>query len=390
MQLDLIILLLSFILAVAAWIGHEVMLARSLVKIAAHVEQTKSQAMGLSDPESNPRTSVLVCVRDGQDCIGNLLEALKHQEFNGDWEVVVIDDDSSDETWRMLEDFQQNENAPFDLKIFQLRNTRPGKKEALQSAIDHAKGRTLVLTDADCLPSDFSWLERMVVPLEAGKDLVLGVSLPRLGRAKGVLGALQVWDALRIVRSYVGWLGKGHPYMGVGRNLALRAKIHPGFESHHDLASGDDDLAIQQLLSSGSYATVALLDRASQMDSELPKTARGWVRQKQRHWTTASRYTAGDRIRLILPQLLTVLCLVSGCLALVAGFRCGVLHIALWIVVAGMGSAWLVAVLTFRSIAKACQTPDQWLHFGWIQPIGACWVWMMAITMVFVPSKHKW
>ena len=45
MQLDLIILLLSFILAVAAWIGHEVMLARSLVKIAAHVEQTKSQAM---------------------------------------------------------------------------------------------------------------------------------------------------------------------------------------------------------------------------------------------------------------------------------------------------------------------------------------------------------
>ena len=79
MQLDLIIILLSFILAVAAWIGNEVMLARSLVKIAAHVEQTKSQAMGLSDSESNPSTSVLVCVRDGQDCIGNLLEALKHQ-----------------------------------------------------------------------------------------------------------------------------------------------------------------------------------------------------------------------------------------------------------------------------------------------------------------------
>jgi hypothetical protein len=172
--------------------------------------------------------------------------------------------------------------------------------------------------------------------------------------------------------------------------MAMRTEIHPGFEANFDLASGDDDLTIQQLLAVGSIVTVSLIDRESQVDSVLPKTAKSWFLQKQRHWTTAPRYSLGDRRRLIFPQVLTLLCLVFGGTALVSGFYDGVLHIALWIVGMGMGSAWLVAGLTFRSIAKACQTPDHWFHYGWLQPLGTGWMWIMAIMMAVLPSKRHW
>jgi glycosyltransferase involved in cell wall biosynthesis len=390
MHFTLIVLLSSYCIAVALWIAHEMHLTMGVVKISRNSRDQQAIEKTAVSSQSRLRLSVVVCIRNGQHDLLNLLEALERQKFEGDWEVIMVDDDSSDNTWQLLMEFKKKANVPFALKTFQLKNTHAGKKQALQFAIDHAAGSALVFTDVDCIPSSNVWLRRLAEPLEQGQDLVLGVSLPLLDRSPGFLGAFQAWDALRIVRSYVGWAFNGRPYMGVGRNMAMRTEIHPGFEANFDLASGDDDLTIQQLLAVGSRATVSLIDRESQVDSVLPKTAKSWFLQKQRHWTTAPRYSLGDRRRLIFPQVLTLLCLVFGGTALVSGFYDGVLHIALWIVGMGMGSAWLVAGLTFRSIAKACQTPDHWFHYGWLQPLGTGWMWIMAIMMAVLPSKRHW
>jgi hypothetical protein len=230
----------------------------------------------------------------------------------------------------------------------------------------------------------------MMEAMNQGRGLVLGVSLPLLSRAPGLLGALQAWDALRIARNYIGWSQCGYPYMGVGRNMAVRSSIYPKANAHLDLASGDDDLMVQQLLAAGHQQASVCLTRASQVDSKLPATASGWRNQKRRHWSTAPRYPMGNAFRLMLPQLLTVNGIVLGLLAAMLGSGDGVLHIVLWIVGIGMGSAWLVAFLTFRSIAKACQAPDHWSHYGWLQPFGTGWTWMMAITMAVIPSRDQW
>ena len=390
MHSTLIVLLSSYTIAIALWIAQEMYLTNGVVKMAESGGNPKAEKKTVVTTELRPQVSVVVCIRDGQVHLMNLLEALEQQKFERDWEVIMVDDGSTDDTWQLLIDYQKSRSGAFALKIFQLKNTRSGKKQALQFAIDQASGSALIFTDVDCVPSSDIWLHRLAEPLDQGQDLVLGVSLPLLDRSPGFVGAIQAWDALRIVRSYIGWAEKGRPYMGVGRNMAMRAEIHPGFEANADLASGDDDLAIQRLLATESVATFSLIGRESQVDSVLPKTPQGWYRQKQRHWTTAPRYSMGDRLRLIFPQVLSLICLVLGITALVKGLHDGVLHIALWIVGLGMGLAWLVAGLTFRSIAKACQTPDRWLHYGWLQPLGTGWMWMMAITMAIVPSKRHW
>lgn len=390
MELDLIIALVAYALVIGVWILHEVYLAKAIVNGARGEGRANPHRPHAHSDGSLMALSVVICVRDGADEIRELLHALKSQEFELKWEVVVVDDDSSDGTWEQLQAFEKNEEMPFDLQVIQIQDTRPGKKEALQLGVKQAKGDVLVFTDADCLPSGRHWLSHMMEAMNQGRGLVLGVSLPLLSRAPGLLGALQAWDALRIARNYIGWSQCGHPYMGVGRNMAVRSSMYPKTNAHLDLASGDDDLMVQQLLAAGHQQASVCLTRASQVDSKLPATASGWRNQKRRHWSTAPRYPMGNAFRLMLPQLLTVLGIVLGLLAAMLGSGDGVLHIVLWIVGIGMGSAWLVAFLTFRSIAKACQTPLRWLHLGWLQPFGACWVWMMAISMVFVRTKREW
>ncbi|MDA8771732.1 glycosyltransferase [Flavobacteriales bacterium] len=384
--------LVGFAVSIGGWMVHEIMLAVAFgrstkrqenERVAGGVDALIPQTQGV-------RASVLVCVRNGKRHIIGLLKAIEKQNFEGKWEVVVVDDDSTDGTWQELESFHEIHDSSFALRTFELGNTRPGKKEALALAVQQARGAALVFTDADCLPASNAWLKRMVEPLECGQDLILGLSLPRTERGPGVLGALQAWDALRIARSYVGWAELGSPYMGVGRNMAMRAAVHPGFETHQDLASGDDDLAVQRLVSAADCRVHTLTDREAQVDSGLPQTSVRWMNQKRRHWSTAPRYARMDRLRLLFPQLLTMLWLVFGLLALTSGSQGGVLHIVLWILGIGLGSAWLTAVLIFRSIAKACQAPDHWFHYGWLQPFGTAWTWMMAMTMAIIPSRDQW
>lgn len=390
MDSTLVIVLVSYALAIVAWMSHELYLARAYAK-SARMDLTAPIAIqSMKTKDSSIRASVVICVRNGSDEILVLLEALALQDILGRWEVVVVDDDSTDDTWFKLQSFLNEASMPFVLSTHHLEDTRSGKKEALQFGVKKAKGKTLVFTDVDCLPSSASWLTRLTGPIELDQDIVLGVSLPRLALGKGALGALQAWDAVRIARNYVGWAERGRAYMGVGRNMAVRAEIYPRVQVHLDLVSGDDDLTVQHMLASGNHRVATCIERLAQMDSKLPTTARGWQNQKQRHWTTVRRYGLGHGIRLSVPQALTGLWILLGLWAFLVGFGSGVLHIVLWIVGAGLGSAWLIAFLTFRSIAKASQTPDHWLHFGWLQPLGACWVWMMAIRMVFVPSKRKW
>jgi hypothetical protein len=50
--------------------------------------------------------------------------------------------------------------------------------------------------------------------------------------------------------NYLGFALRQNPYMGVGRNLSYKRDLffaHKGFASHLHIASGDDDLFINQV-----------------------------------------------------------------------------------------------------------------------------------------------
>jgi len=336
------------------------------------------------------KVSVLVCVRNGAAHWPKLWQALKGQRCAFPFEVVVVDDGSTDATPALLKQAEA-EHVPFELRVFRLDGTAPGKKEALAHAAGQAQGDWLLMTDVDCVPASEQWVEAMLRPARAGAAVVLGLSWPRPKPAGGLLHQVQALDAMHIARSYAGWMVLGHPYMGVGRNLAMRKACFPKLTSNPELASGDDDLAIQTLARDANVRFASVVDRTGQTDTELPESWGAWRKQKWRHWSTARVYAPGDQWRLGAPKLLA-LGMVAAAVALIyAGWQEGVLHNSLWIIGLLFGCFWWVEVRNFRLITKACQASESWRILGLFLPFWSLWGYFLAGTAwLRRPNPQDW
>jgi len=71
-----------------------------------------------------------------------------------------------------------------------------------------------------------------------------------------------------------------------------------GFKSHYSLASGDDDLFVNQVAS--SHNTVVISSPESQTISEPKETWNAWFTQKRRHFTTATLYKSSHKAMLMI------------------------------------------------------------------------------------------
>lgn len=106
--------------------------------------------------------SVIVPARDAAATIGATLEALRDQDFEGDYEVVVADDGSVDDTAAIAE----------AAGATVVRQPRVGPGTARNAAVRASSGRVLAFTDADCRPVP-GWLRAGLEALKSA-DLVQG------------------------------------------------------------------------------------------------------------------------------------------------------------------------------------------------------------------------
>ncbi len=98
-----------------------------------------------------PMASVLVCVKNMDKYIGGCITALLNQSFS-DFEVIIIDDLSSDNTQKIIESFD-------DARIRYFRNAELlGLSGSRNQSFKYAKSKYLFFTDADCKVSK-TWLK---------------------------------------------------------------------------------------------------------------------------------------------------------------------------------------------------------------------------------------
>ncbi|MGI9158796.1 MAG: glycosyltransferase, partial [Saprospiraceae bacterium] len=283
--------------------------------------------------------SVIICARNEAVNLRRHLPAVLQQEYPG-FELIVVDDASTDETAAVLAAFQRE----FPDRLCALRidhKTHPGKKQSLALGIEAASNEILVFTDADCRPSTNRWLRRLAAPFAvASTEIVLGYG-PMMPAA-GLLNAWARFETAMIALQYFTWAKAGRPYMGVGRNLAWRRPLFAragGFHTQFDLASGDDDLLVNAL--ANAQNTAICLHPDAWVWSAAPQTLRAWFRQKRRHLTAGRRYRPLDQLLLAATGLSHAGVYACGCTLLLQGF---------W--------AWPLSVLAVRAIAlRAFFTP---------------------------------
>jgi len=124
--------------------------------------------------------SILIITRDRREMLESLLADLHQQKFDGEYEIVVVEETDSP-------------NAPEGVAYFPHPMRNKGIAFARNLALEHASHDVLVFVDDDCRV-DAGWLEKLIIPLNDQGVLGVqgGVVVPdgtgAIGWAESLLG----------------------------------------------------------------------------------------------------------------------------------------------------------------------------------------------------------
>ena len=200
---------------------------------------------------SVPFISVVIAVRDEEKNISTLLKCLKEQLIpTNQFEVILVDDHSEDNTVIIVEDLMKNED--FNLRLIKSQyhdnQTISPKKSALIQAIGEAKNELIVMTDGDCRFGK-NWLRSMTSGFASQKTMFVSGPVI-LEERSNLLSKLQTIEFASLIGSGGALIGLNYPLMCNGANLAFRksAFYHVnGYEGNEENSSGDDVFLMQKI-----------------------------------------------------------------------------------------------------------------------------------------------
>lgn len=286
MQVFVALLFWSFVLCITLQCGYALYFFTRIFTIPTQLVTTKSAA----DP-----VSVIICAKNEARCLEQNLPAILAQRYTNEagktmYEVIVVNDASTDDTATVLQAMEQRYDNLWTVHL-EATAARPfkGKKYALAQGVKYAANATLLFTDADCIPADEYWLQNMVAPMRAGKEIVVGYGC--YANTAGLLNAFTRWETMHSFLQGATYTLAGLPYMAVGRNMACTKDIFiqaAASETWNAVPSGDDDLLMAIAATAGNTAVVY---NSHSYTTTIAKTSwQEWLLQKQRHMSTGKYY----------------------------------------------------------------------------------------------------
>ena len=257
----------------------------------------KRNARPKLDEELEP-ASIVLCARDAYEYLTELIPVLLNQDYP-DFEIVVVNDCSDDETEEYLKDLERREPRVKPVQLKQHLNFFTGKKFPLSMGIKSAQNDLIVLTDFNCMPVNDQWLRSVVNRYNHQTEIVIGYS-PYVQK-KGSLNHLMRFDALQNGLLYLSAALNHHAYMGIGKNLSYRKELfyrNQGFISHYTTTVGEDDLFINKV--STKKNTEVLIDAENGILTTPTSSFKLWMRQKSSRYSTVSKYDGRSRLMLSL------------------------------------------------------------------------------------------
>lgn len=123
--------------------------------------------------DSSCDVTVIIPTFNGEDYLGEALDAIAGQHFEGDVEVLVIDSGSTDATLAIVRD------RP-DVRLYEIPNSDFGHGKTRNLAARLARGRLVVFLTQDAIPAHPDWLRELTAPLGSAAA-VTGRQIPRAG-----------------------------------------------------------------------------------------------------------------------------------------------------------------------------------------------------------------
>ena len=255
--------------------------------------------------------SVLIAARNEEKNIEKLLESIYNQSFSKNlFEVIIIDDHSDDSTKLIIENFIENHND-FNLKVFNAE--KEGKKQAISQALHLAENELILVTDADCILKE-TWIESIVnFYKEENCKMILAPVL--LSPTETFFEKIQVLEHLSLIGSTAGSAAIGFPVMCNGANMAYERIAALEVEKQRkdfNIPSGDDMFLMEQFVKNyGDKNVKFLLSKAAIVKTKTCKNFSEFFKQRTRWVSKTKSYTNWKIISTALVVLFFNLSIVS-------------------------------------------------------------------------------
>jgi cellulose synthase/poly-beta-1,6-N-acetylglucosamine synthase-like glycosyltransferase len=203
-----------------------------------------------------PEVTVIVAARNEEKNIDNCLASICSQNYPLDkLQIIVVDDFSEDNTLNLMRNYSP-------VTILELRDfieeqgVRSGKKMAIQYAIHQAKGKYVLITDADCIVPKNWVLSTVSCFVNQQADVITGPIC--IAKPKSFFEQLQSLDMWAYIALSASAIGLKKPILANGANFAFKKewfyKVN-GYEGSEHISSGDDVFLLHKFLRSGAKTT---------------------------------------------------------------------------------------------------------------------------------------
>jgi poly-beta-1,6-N-acetyl-D-glucosamine synthase len=199
--------------------------------------------------------SLIIPVKNKAESLPFLFQSILRQNLDKNrFEVIFIDDHSSDLSKILVENFLEVNSNAFQLNLISASNN--GKKNAILEGIKLSKNNLIVCTDADCR-FDANFLERYASFFEKKKPFfVFGAvvfepfEVKKNNYFENCFNELQRIEFSSLVGSGAACWKAGFPNMCNGANLAFDKSVFfdvGGYEGNEHILSGDDEFLMHKM-----------------------------------------------------------------------------------------------------------------------------------------------
>jgi len=236
--------------------------------------------------------TILIPARNEADNISNCLNSILEQNFSlNQFEIIVIDDHSEDETISTIENFQSKNIKVLKLNNFPELKGKHYKKAAIELGIKNAKGNLIITTDADCIASP-NWLSLMVSLFEKKQAKFIAAPV-NFHKEKNTFERFQSLDYIGMMGVTGAGIQSKKLSLCNGANLAYKKEAFleiGGFDGINQIASGDDMLLLEKFQQNFPQDIYFLKNKEATITTQAEPTLNGFVNQRLRWASKTSHY----------------------------------------------------------------------------------------------------
>lgn len=329
---------------------------------------------------SRPSASVVIYSNDEASNLARLLPQVLEQDYNGQFEVIVVNDGSAESTSDVVSELQMiYPNLYLTYTPDRSRNLSR-KKLALTLGIKAARYEIVVLLNANSRVNSNRWLSLITRNFTPGIDVVIGYATPMTETDKFVGRRRRAFDRVAEAVTYLSAAIGNNPFRGFGYNLAYRRERffnNKGFSRSLNLHYGDDDVFINEITNHHNTAVELADDSIVECLFYHPVDSHNEL--KRRYNYTAKYLRKGPRLFFGVCSFTAWIWLLSSISAILSALP-NVINAAITAAIALIIALvlWIPLIVTWRKAMKALKSRSLMITIPWF-----------VLTRPFINAYYK-